>query len=247
MHARTAALLGVAVLVGLAGCAGVLPGGSDDTDYPAGTGPDGVTNVSTLLSTHQDRLAADSYRIRYEGLYAQPGGLANNTAIVASNATQERQLETTYLPGWEGVSFRNASRAVSRISQGNQTTYDTATLGGSFDARHRSGASPAELLTTVVSAGDYAVNETESRDGRTHVTFKTTTPVANASGQLPDEVQRFNATLQVDEDGRIWRAELFATGRTNGTEEVFYQEYRTLDAGGVTVPRPGWVDQATDG
>lgn len=250
MDARTAALLGVVALLGLAGCAGVLPGdaGESDVTFPAGTSPDGVTNASTLLSTHQDRLAADSYRIRYDLLYGQAGGsTGNSTTVVASNATQERQRYDNDLPGRQVDTFVSGNRSFSRIRVGNQTTYNAQPLAGNFDAFHADGARPGQLLETVVAAGNYTYNDTETRDGRTLLTFQSETPVANASGQLPAEIQTFNATVRVDQDGRVWRADLFATGQTNGTEQVFHQEYRTLETGGVTVPRPGWVDQAAEG
>lgn len=246
MHARTAALLGAALLVGLAGCAGVLPGTSD-TSYPSGTDADGVTNASTVLSTHQSQLAADSYRIRYELLYDQPGGPPqNSTSVVESNATQGRQLHNNILPGRQVGSFLDGDQSFSRIQLDNRTIYDTQPVSENIDSHHEGAARPGRLLRTVVGAANYTANGTVERDGRTLRRFSADQPVANATGQLPADVQQFNATILIDDEGRIWRGDLFATGETNGTSQVYYEEYQIVDAGNVSVQRPAWVDQATE-
>lgn len=244
MRTRTVVALGLVCLVALAGCSALDSG--ESVEYPAGAADDGIANASLVLQNHHDAIAADSYRIAYNVTYGNERGSGSSTWVVASNASASKQVIDGTIQGQDVDQYLNGDRLYARIASGNQTQYNTEPLSGSIDGLHREEASPSTLLQTVVSSGNFSVNGTETIDGREMITYWTTAARANASGQIPDEIQTYNATLEIDEDGRIWRAELFATGTTNGTQEIYYQEYRTLDVGDVTVTRPGWVDNATE-
>lgn len=244
MRTRMVVALGLVCLVALAGCSALDSG--ESVEYPAGVTDDGIANASLVLQNHHDVIAADSYRIAYNVTYGSDRGTGSSTWVVASNASASKQVIDATIRGQEVDQYLNGDRLYARLTSDNQTEYNTEPLSGSIDGLHREEASPSNLLRTVVSSGNFSLNETETVDGREVITYWTNDARANASGQIPEQIQTYNATLEIDEDGRIWRAELFATGTTNGTQEIYYQEYRTLGVDNVTVSRPGWVDDVPE-
>jgi len=249
MRTRTAALVGLALLTLLAGCA-ALDGGDErefeGVSYSDGAGPDGFANTTEVLATHQDRLADDSYRVAYNLTYARPGQVANTTTVVASNASQGRQLLDADLPGRTLDRFATPDTRFTRNTFRNQTTVNSQPLGQSMAETHHQEARPGQLLETVVSAPNYTVNRTDTIAGQDVLWYESREASANATGQVPGNVTQLNASVAVDQEGRIWRAEMVAVGQTNGTAELFIQEFRIEQVGGVTVERPAWVDGAAE-
>jgi hypothetical protein len=107
---------------------------------------------------------------------------------------------------------------------------------------HQNGARPGGLLRTVVATGEYEANRTGTVAGRDVVWYEASAAKPNATGQLPQQIERYNASVAIDEDGRIWEAKLFVVGVTNGVEVIYRQEYRTHQVGDVSVTRPDWID-----
>ncbi len=252
MRPRTLAVVSLAALLVLSGCS-ALDGSTSDTDgqldsvtYPAGSGPNGFSNVSQVLVSHQEQLATDSYRLAFNLTHVRGGQTANTTTVVASNESQGRQLLSAELPGRTVDQFLTPEVAASRLRTKNGTRFQSQQLSRPMSEIHYRGATPGQLLPTVLRAGNYTANRTETRGNRTLIVYESTTLRANASGQLPDEVESVSGTVTIDEQGRIWEAELLVGGRTDGAEEVFYQQYRTESVGNVSVTRPAWVENATE-
>lgn len=256
MRTRTLAVVGLALLATLSGCSALSgpagDGGSgngadlESVDYPDGAGPEGFTNASRVLATHQEQLAQDSYRLAFNLTYDRQGQTANTTTFVASNESQARQRLQADLPGRSLDRFTNAQFTASRHQLRGNTTYGSQRVSRSMGEIHYQGATPGQLLSTVVRAGNYTATGVETRDGRTIITYEANSVAANASGQLPETVGNLSATVTIDERGRIWEARLVTSGSSGGAEELFYQQYRTMAVGDVTVTRPAWVANATN-
>jgi hypothetical protein len=252
MRTRLVGAVGLALLLALAGCSAF--GGSpadeggdefESFEFPDGTSPDGITNATAVLTTHQNQLAEDSYRLSFNLRYARGTEAGNSSTVVASNVSQGRQILIADLPGREVTNFATPGNMSSRIVLGNDTSYQHQELGFSMADMHRQGAAPGPMLQTIVSSGNYTANRTGTIGDHSVVWFNTSSARANATGQVPGEIEQYNASLAIDEEGRIWNGGLVASGQTNGTGVAFRQEYQTDRVGDVTVQRPSWVDNAT--
>lgn len=252
MRTRPLALVGHVLLVALAGCS-VLNGDAPTTDsgaldgvaYSPGAAPAGFENASQVLREHQARLATDSYQIEYALTQVLPEGVANTSTVVASNESQRRLRERTTLPGRSIDQCNDGDQRHRKVKIGNSTSYDTQPVNGSTSDVHYEGARPGPLLATIVSAGNFTATGTDTVAGRSVITYNSTELRANATGQLPDEVDRFDASVSIDEAGRIREATMTASGRINNVEVLTSQEFQTVGVGDVTVSRPDWVDNAT--
>ena len=159
-------------------------------------------------------------------------------------AYEEGDLES--LPGRTLDRFATPDTRFTRNTFRNQTTVNSQPLGQSMAETHHQEARPGQLLETVVSAPNYTVNRTDTIAGQDVLWYESREASANATGQVPGNVTQLNASVAVDQEGRIWRAEMVAVGQTNGTAELFIQEFRIEQVGGVTVERPAWVDGAAE-
>ena len=252
MNRGAIAALSLAVLLVLSGCA-ALDGDSDgpadefeSVTYPAGTGPAGFANATQILQTHQDQVASDSYRLSFNLTRERPGQTDASTTFVASNATQERQLLEAELPRRTVAQFATPDAVSAQIKIGDETSYQRAEVGRTMADLHHRGARPGPLLETIVETGNYTPNRTDTIQGHDVIWFESDEARANATGQIPDQIDDYEASVAIDESGRIWRADLVIAGQNNGTQIVSRQSYRTHATGGVSVTRPAWVSNATE-
>jgi|GEM_PF-4917639 len=254
MRTRTLAAVAFALLLTTAGCSALTGspenGDGDDTDlssvtYPDGAGPDGITNATLVLETHQEQLATDSYRLAFNLSHSAQGQMTNTTTIVVSNESQARQRLTADLERQTLDTYVNSEVIATQVRSPSNTTYTSSELLRSTSQVHYEGARPGQLLTTIVSVGNYTATGVENQNDHTVVRYEATGVRANASGQIPDAVGSVNASVAIDQEGRIWEATLIASGTTNNATEIYYQQYRTMAVGDVTVQEPDWLANAT--
>lgn len=249
MRTRTLAVVGFAALLVLSGCS-AIGGQSSDSDlesasYPEGTSPDGITNASQVLRAHQTQLAQDSYRLQFNLTYARGDQTGASSTVVSSNQSQQRQLLVADLPGRHVTNFATPSTLSSRIRLGGDTSYQRQEVGDSMEQLHRQGASTGPLLQTIVASGNYTANSTGTIQGHPVVWFTASSTRTDPAGQIPDQIERYNASLAIDEQGRIWRATMQVAGTSDGTGIASRQEYETVATGDVTVERPTWLSNVT--
>jgi hypothetical protein len=264
MVKRLTALIGLSILVVLAGCSGTTgpqsptstPSGStpqSTTDQPANQFdgvelPNGTTaasiNESAVLLAHQSLLASQDYRIGINLTHATSGRVANTTTVIASNRSQRQLHLQSDLPGRSLQEYYTANQSMSRREVGGDVTFNTDKID-SFESVHKREAGAGSLLTTVLTTAEFNAVNTTTVDGNQAVIYNVTDVSGANSTRLPSTIQQFNGTVIIGERGIIWEATLLTVGVQNERVEAMVQEYQTLEHGNIRVKKPEWVQNRT--
>jgi len=260
MRWKRAAAVGLVIsMVLLAGCSG--PFGGDATDTPTaepptndatdgptnGTTPPGVAggelaNASALTAAHNASLSGESFELRI----AQRNRLSRDGGNVTTGTEREVAV------GDDGRFVIRASN--SRVNQtvwGNESVALSRTVTGGDPAYEtmdpdelRPQLSGHVLLSGYLSAGSYAVESTETVDGETVTTLRSTGYTgSDAIGIDPANVSVYESTAVVGPDGRVRELTVHLEG-SNGETDVTLDVQFELDAdGSVDVSRPDWTDE----
>lgn len=265
MDKRLAALIGLSVLVVLAGCNGATgpqspsstttEPGENETDQPEVVYngvqlPDGTTathiNETQVLTAQQSLLASQDYRVGINLTHAAAGGVANTTTIIASNRSHQQLYLRSDLPGRTLEEYYAANRSLSRTEIGNETSVRESEVD-SFEAIHEREAQPGSLLTALLTAAEFTAVNTTAIDGHDAIVYNVTDVSGSNSSRFPPVIERFNGSMTIDDRGLIRDISLTTLGVRNGTVEAMFQEYRTLRYGDVRVQEPGWVQNQSQG
>ncbi|RXK48680.1 DUF7537 family lipoprotein [Halorientalis pallida] len=263
MKKRLAALIGLSILIALAGCGGTTSpqssinspseraeNGTDQTRvvYDGVQLPNGTTathiNETQVLATQQNLLEKQDYRIGINLTHAMAGRIANTTTIIASNRSQQQLHVQSNLPGRSLREYYTANRSLSRIKIGNETSVSEDTVD-SFRVVHEREARPRGLLTDLLTAAEFSATSTKTIDGHNAVIYNVTGVSGANSSRFPPIMKKFSGSMTIDNRGLIHNATLSTLGVRNGTVEAMFQEYRTLNYRGVRVEQPDWVQNQT--
>lgn len=265
MDKRVAALIGLSILVVLAGCNGATGPQSpastspvpaeNETDtsetvyngvqLPNGTAATSITETE-VLAGHQALLANQDYRIGINLTHGTAGRIVNTTTVIASNRSSQQLYLQSDLPGRTFEKYSTDTQSVSRTIIGNDTSISESGVD-SFEAVHEREAQPGGLLTSILTSAEFAAVNTTTIDGQDAIVYNITDVSGTNSTRLPSEVEQFYGSLTIDDHGLIHEATLGTLGTQNGTVVAMYQEYRTLKYGDVEVEEPGWVQNQTQG
>jgi hypothetical protein len=267
MDKQLLALVGLSLLVVLAGCNGST-GPASPTNTPSESPPqtetpenrseiDGVelpgwatvTNINEIqaLTLHQSTLANKDYKIGVNLTHARPGSSVNTTTIISSNISTAQLHLQSDLPGRTVQQYDTANHSLSQTVIGDNTTVDVSNNTKTFEQTHASEARPGELLTSLLTASNFTAVNTTTIDGHDAVVYNVTNVSGADSTRLPSTIYQFNGSMTVDERGIIWEASLMTVGDQNGSTTALIQEYRTLKYGNVSVEKPAWVQNHTQG
>lgn len=249
----------VVVAVALAGCSGVLDGGTSGTTGPASTTDTagneslapglteaGVTNASALVATHESALENRSFtRATNTTARAANGSVLVNTTIVTrvgppgggiDSVTEQRGSAPSIASSGVPVSrevWSNGSEVFVNSTYANGTSqYDRLPPGSSG----RSGAASAGIEFALESYGPANTSVTErQRNGTTRYVVTNDTDGGNSTDSL---------RLVVDERGLIHELRT-GTGSSTSGGATLVRTTEFSAVGATEVPdRPAWVETA---
>jgi hypothetical protein len=249
----------VALVVLLAGCASLTPGGTDTptaspvgtpTETPAGTPlpdgalapgitADGIENVTALFAAHQRELTATGFatestvRTTYEGTTTDrvtwTVTVAPGGDRVRTHAVEYREDGTRIV----GDIWSNATHDVTRRDEAGDVSYTVRPRFITDDTIVWSGSAAHVQL---YSAADlFEVESVDTRDGLRYVTLSMTGDRLGEDG-VPDS----QATAVVDERGRIHSVE---SRVQYGEETTWATSYRVTQFGDTDPQPPAWLDR----
>lgn len=214
-------------------------GDDDDTDdqdaetLAPGVTTDGVDDPDALLDAHGGHLVANGFELAYSSTSVfderDDLGLGYDLAV---EPDAERALATIDGPneGGEYVTWGNETLTASKIPTDEGAQYDVS--NGSLADQDPVGLTLGAELQRLFANGEFAVESTEERDGRTYVTL-----VATEFDEGDGE-----AEIVLDDRGVVHEA---AATTTDSSGETIL-EYEITAVGGVTVDRPAWVDDVPE-
>lgn len=255
---RTLAAVALALLLTLSGCS-VLGGGQASPTSTTEQGltteqaPPGVsaadetlTNSTALLDAHTAALVETGFRYELR---------TNATIVDQQGETRQvrRQQVTQVAPGATEYAYTTINPGSRFDVWGNESVQATKFQFGD-QVRYRSGdpASAASLagqsvFARYLSSGEWTVTNVTEREGSTTLVALTSTSPPAESGAAPrnaTDVRDYEATVVVDEDGRIYRFVAEGTYTIDGNDGTFRIVYvlRSLEDPGVS--RPDWLPKA---
>ncbi|MCG1003530.1 MULTISPECIES: hypothetical protein [Halobacterium] len=251
---RRAALAAcVALLLVTAGCSGGTNTPSPTTgtwspnvsvdQYPPGVADNGTLANSTVLAdahfaataNESVRLTTEANRSNYTSVktYAHGDGPTPFYATIDRTENGNRIVSESYQTGEYGFvrhKVENRNTTLYRVTQ-NTTTPGTdgwLTDGDPFDVEYR--------LATQFVLGNYTVNGTVERGGRTLVELTADEPAPDA-----DIAPTYNGTALVTPEGVVHRVEAsYDYGTGDDRESV--ETSLSLDADAEWTGQPSWVD-----
>lgn len=267
---QKAVVLSVMAIIVLAGCAGPFgseptptmsptatatetptptPTPSDPTgSLPPGVGSDGLDNATMLLGAHVAELNATGFigvgtgngTVLREGFLIDVRSHQRN--VMAPNAQAYRRNRTVVAGPIERrmEAWGNRSVEVRRSKENGQWS---VSHGQPAPASQLAGRG---LLLPYLQGGNYTLAERNDSDNESrHRLVATEVDDPEALRQaLPDDVDRitsFQATVIVDEKGRIHSVEAMAEYEIQGQTATHHLEYTLEQVGGVSVEPPDWV------
>ncbi|WP_121822802.1 DUF7537 family lipoprotein [Halostella salina] len=261
MRWKRAAAVGLVVsMVLLAGCSGIFGGDATETptsdttagevtnDTPANaTTPPGVAggelaNATALTAAHNASLSGEAFALQITQRNRLSQGGQNVTtgadrAVAVGDdgrfvirASNSRVNQTVW---------GNESVAVSRTVTGGEPAYETMDPD-----QLRPQLSGHLLLSNYLSAGSYEVASTETVDGETVTTLRSTGYTgSDAIGIDPANVSVYESTATVGPDGRVRELAVHLEGSSGGSNVTLDVRFELDADGSVDVSRPGWTDE----
>lgn len=236
---RGLAALGLCLLVALAGCS-MLPGGASSSPAP-GVEDGALADPAAVLDAHESALVES--------------GFSHDLTIVRTAETRNGTLEDVQrqrlqvAPGASQYLRQVIYGGQGRIvAWGNESVeYRRIDVGGS--TRYRS--APPESATAMTGSkaiephlsAPFEVVDTEETDDRTLVTLRSTGRPTDMSAftENTSSIDRYDAELVVDGDGRIHRLNASAAYETDRYPETYEFSYELTAASVPGVERPSWV------
>ncbi|WP_254837629.1 DUF7537 family lipoprotein [Natronomonas marina] len=250
----------VVVLTLLSGCSAVLDGGGNGNatdgdgpsdpagfEYADGYGPDGVTDGSVAVESHQSSLIDGG---SFTGTYTYEVEANNETTAVNVESRVDFESEENYqrvdvdTPQSTSVVevYRNSDTRYRRSEFNNQSSVQSQDR--TFVAENVTALDPVRPLLLNISAYDSSVVE---RNGTTVVVYeKTSSEGVDSFYGVQDSanISSFSGTMAVDSDGVVRSADYEMTYTVDGQQRTLSVEYSLSAVGDTSVERPAWVDEA---
>jgi hypothetical protein len=246
----------VASFVLLAGCSGVVPGGTD-TPTPTSTSVDtptptplpsgylapgitdaGIENVTALFTAHQRELTRRGFVTESRSQVTSQGTTTDRvawTVTVAPGGEYARTSTVEYREDGttvEGDIWSNATHDVTRRDEAGDVSYTVRPRFVTDDTVVWSGSAVHVLLYSTAEL--FAVESVDTRDGLRYVTLSFEGDRVGQDG-VPDS----QATVVVDERGRI---HAFESQTQYGEDTTYTTTHRLVQLGDTDPQPPAWLD-----
>lgn len=258
MNRRTAALLALAALTALSGCAGFLGGDSvepptnntTETEPPVHELP---LNSSAVLDSHTSALTDAGSFTYHQNTTARLTGNGNGV-VNYKNVTAPTNLTSDRIFSHVRVA---AQPHRDTFVDGNGTVYqrlwsarDTAYVvedGATANTSHYVGPPLQGYLTGL----NFSAAGTSTVDGVTVDTYTVSDPSQVDPGAHDPQVfparnlDSISVTVAIDRDGVVRSFDYHATGtNANGDKLGYHLSLGYTDVGTTTVAEPGWLSEA---
>lgn len=236
---RSAPVIVTAALLVLAGCTGTLAGDAgleagaslDQMEYPDGYGETGVDNTTQAIATHKDELVAD-------------GGVVT----VDRNGTGSEYDRTVRIDADAERVYSNSTRngeAYGEEYYENDTKYsqrpDVESVYDEDETYREAVESTDRYELRTIRTFNWTTTDATVIHGTPVFRYEVTGVDYQEINVPPEDVERVNGTLLVDEDGRIHRFTYDVTIDRDDGEERYRMTYEVDSHGDVMVERPEWV------
>lgn len=238
------AVVGLCLLLALAGCS-ALPGFPTDQDsQPPGVDDGELVDADALLDAHAETLTESGYShdlVVNQTVETDDGTRERTTRQRTSVAAGAGQyLQQVLLSGGQLriISWGNGTVEYVRVDSGGNTNYQR---GNPTDARNLTAVTALAPFLTA----PFEVVDTDEVDGRTVYALRSTGR-PDHEGAFPDnatDVAAFDARLIVDEAGRIHRLNATADYRLDGEPGSYAFTFELTATADPGVSRPAWVDE----
>ncbi len=249
MDMRQLSVLCLVIVLGLAGCSGLSPFGSD-VSYPDGYNESGITDAETAANQHSEALSEhDNYTLEMNVTGTEGTGETGFTFRV-DEANEQATMNLS-------VEGEEESMSIERYQDEN-TTYEKTempTFGTVYDTTEEPAESFQGNLTNhtdmepLFANGSFEEAGTVTRDDETLLRYNATDiedPDAfiNTSEISNDSIESFNSTVLVNEEGIVRSFEFDMTYTADGETEEASLMIRVTDIDSTTVKEPDWLEEA---
>lgn len=258
MRSRLSLAVVLVALVALSGCS-FLPGPSSNAtpdsstftgnasaiDFPDGTTQNGIADSRTVVDGHVRAIAESGYEIRSEENISIRGNRINRRRSVASSLTASRLLLTIDVPGTsrEGDRYLDTQTLYARTVLDSGPEYEINTTDVPFEAFHAR-QTLTQPLVLLLEFGEYEVVGTVTRDGRTLIDYRLTSPSLNDRRSRNVTIDTATGRILVDQNGIVHFGQANIQGREAGRPLFVEIEYEVTDSQNATVTPPDWLEQA---
>ncbi|WP_459193868.1 hypothetical protein [Halosimplex sp. J119] len=270
MHEQTRGLGAVAftalLTMSLFGAGGVAPAmgqtaGNDS--LPPGVGNQGVVNETALVDAHTDAVAETGATLALASEYSVNDTFAvsqSTTSTFGEGVTPFRLRSAgTVDDGNETLRFvtdqwANETALVTKVDYENRTEYSKQYLNATADPADpyaddlprryvEEQATGEALLAATLSLGNFTVASTETVGGE-NLTTLTATGVNESEFDGSVATERFNATVVVNEDGRVRSLNASVAYEQDGATFDYAYDLELLATGDTEPLEPLWSDRA---
>ena len=238
---RALAIVGLCLALTLSGCS-FLPGGSGEEAAAPGVEDGELADSGALLDAHESALTESgySYDLNISLSSARDGesfDISERQRMEVAPGAAQYVHQVIYGGQTRVVAWGNDSVEYRRVERGGDAEYSRSTPPSA------TALTGANLLEPHLTA-PYEVVDTEERDGRTLVALESTGDPADdraIPGNI-SSVDRYDARIVVDGDGRVHRLNVTGEYTTDGETGTFGLTYDLTSAEDPGVERPAWVD-----
>lgn len=208
-------------------------------DAPPGISEDGIENVSALLDAHAAAVEAEGADTVTNVSVSAPSSSLTSNATVRIGADGTITTRTTNDVGAvtaEAYQYTNGSMsAVRQVAPSGERT--SAFTAGCYVRQQAS----VEAFAGYLASGDFAPTSVD--DGLVTLTADGIDEDAGEEG-LTGNVTAYDATVVVDDEGRVRSFEATVSSVSQGAESTIEIDYEMTEVGVDTVERPSWAADA---
>jgi hypothetical protein len=217
---------------------------AEPLEYPDGYGASGVVDPVAASLNHERTLAGyDSFRFRFDvGVGNDSGPTDAFVYLLRVDHTDEQALEIRDDGDIARYQYFENDRLYVKLEAGGDVSYN------STDHQYvRERFSGTEFLTPLFEHVEYGGPDVRRTDNGTFYRYRSEA-VTNASAAIPagvtnEEVDSFDVTLVVHEDGSV-RAVSYTVVTDQDTRLTALATVEGIN--GTSVERPDWYDEAAD-